>query len=108
VFEAASDSKLMLRSAHGRRIASDVVPREGILQVAVEHKRRNSTGAIIGGAGGFLWGLALSGLNCSNGGCAFGVAVLNGILGALAGHALSPVHARREVIYQARAADRCS
>jgi hypothetical protein len=98
--EGASPSQLMLRT-RGRRITTEMVPRDAILEIAVERRHRKPAGAIIGGVAGFVWGLSFAGLQCTTGGCAFGVGLVDGILGALLGHSLSPVHLTFDVIYRA-------
>jgi hypothetical protein len=99
--EGANESRLTLRGAGKRPVSVETVPRECVLEIAVEHRRRSPAGAIIGGVGGFFWGVSLSGLQCKSGGCALGIGLVDGILGALLGHAVSPVHVTHEIIYRA-------
>lgn len=100
VVEGASQSQLMLRT-RGRRVTTEMVPRDTVLEIAIERRRRNPAGAIIGGVAGFVWGISLAGLQCRTGGCAFGVGLIDGIVGGLVGHALSPARVTFEVIYRA-------
>jgi hypothetical protein len=100
VVEGASQSQLMVRTRGGRTMM-EMVPRDTILEIAIERRRRKPAGAIIGGIAGFVWGIALAGLQCTTGGCVFGVGLVDAILGGLLGHALSPVHVTYEVIYRA-------
>jgi hypothetical protein len=101
VVEGTSQSQLLLRTRDRRVSPGEIVPRETILEIAIERRRRGPTGAIIGAIGGFVWGLSLSGLQCTTAGCALGVGAVDGVLGALIGQAVSPAHATREVIYRA-------
>jgi hypothetical protein len=100
VVEGASQSQLMLRT-RGGRVTTEMILRDTIVEIAIERRRRKPAGAIIGGVGGFLWGISLAGLQCTTGGCAFAVGLIDGIVGGLVGHALSPVHVTFEVIYHA-------
>lgn len=100
VVEGASQSQLMLR-ARGRRVTGEMVRRDGILEIAIERRRRNPAGAIAGAIGGFVWGLSLSGLQCTTRGCALGVGLVDAMLGALVGHAAAPSHVTREIVYRA-------
>jgi hypothetical protein len=100
VVEGASQSQLLLRARGSRPVKTEVVVREDILEIALEHRRRNPAGAIIGAVGGFVWGVSLSGLQCTTG-CAIGVGFVDAILGALLGYSVSPSHLTLEVIYRA-------
>lgn len=101
VVEGASQSQLLLRARGSRSAKTEVVLREDILEIALENHHRNPAGAIIGAVGGFVWGVSLSGLQCTTGGCALGFGFVDAILGALLGYGVSPSHLTLEVIYRA-------
>lgn len=106
VVEGASQSQLLLRTRGSRPVKTEVVVRDDILEIALERRHRKPAGAVIGAIGGFIWGVSLSGLQCTTGGCAIGVGCFNAILGALVGYSVSPRHLTLEVIYQANQSPR--
>jgi hypothetical protein len=101
VVEGAGPTQLLLRTRDPRSVNTEIVPRERILEIALERRHRNPAGAIVGAIGGFVWGLAFSGLQCRTAGCALGIGFVDALLGALLGHGVSPAHATLEVIYRA-------
>lgn len=100
VVEGTGQTQLMLRT--GKRPATnEMVARDRILEIALERRRRNPAGAIIGAVGGFVWGLAFSGLQCKTAGCALGFGAVDAAIGALIGHSVSRTHVTFDVIYRA-------